>query len=256
MNSPKNVNHPNISGDPLDCNDYIRSRLSPQSSDELYLHLADLREGLKQVETSSNLKILDYGCGGSPYRSLFPNATYHRADYISLEGLDFQISEDASLPAVQDCTYDMLLSTQVLEHVRKPEKYLSEAIRVLKPGGALVLSTHGVFYDHACPYDFRRWTADGLDLILREEGFSSIKIFKLTTNTRAIFFLAENSFGGLFDSRKKQVGMALWLFNKWFWSRRKLRNTWADKNFENNRVVPSDQPGHPLYIALLAVAQK
>ena len=256
MNSPKTANHPKISGDPLDCNDYIRSRLSPQPSDELYLHLADLREGLKKLSSKQNLKVLDYGCGGSPYKSLFPNSVYHRADYVELEGLDFKISEDAKLPNVPDNTYDIVLSTQVLEHVRRPEDYLQEARRILKPGGKLILTTHGVFYDHACPYDFRRWTADGLSLILDDAGFSEREISKLTTNTRAIFFLAENAFSGLVESRMTKAGIALWLFREWFWSNRELRNRFCDKYFSNNMVVSSETSGHPLYIALMAVAVK
>jgi SAM-dependent methyltransferase len=256
MNSSKTANHPTISGDPLDCNDYIRSRLSPQPSDELYLHLADLCEGLKKISTNQNLKVLDYGCGGSPYRSLFPNSVYHRADYIDLEGLDFKIAENANLHDVPDDSYDIVLSTQVLEHVRRPEDYLQEARRILKPGGKLILTTHGVFYDHACPYDFRRWTADGLSVILDDAGFSKCEISKLTTNTRAIFFLAENAFSGLVESRLTKAGIALWLFREWFWSNRELRNRYCDKCFSKNKVVPAEVPGHPLYIALLAVAVK
>lgn len=256
MNSSKTANYPTISGDPLDCNDYIRSRLSPQPSDELYLHLADLYKGLIKHSSKENLKVLDYGCGGSPYRSLFPQSTYHRADYINLDGLDYRIAEDASLPEVRDDTYDIVLSTQVLEHVRRPEDYLREARRVLKPGGKLVLTTHGVFYDHACPYDFRRWTADGLSLILDDAGFSKCEISKFTTNTRAIFFLAENAFSGLVESRMTKAGIALWLFREWFWSNREFRNRYCDKNFSKNMVVPAGVSGHPLYIALMAVAFK
>jgi SAM-dependent methyltransferase len=250
------LRQPYISGDPLDSGTYLRSRLMPEPGDELYLHLGDLRAALGSVATDGEVRVLDYGCGGSPYRSLFPRATYHRADYIEMDGLDYRIAEDASLADVRDDTYDLVLSTQVLEHVRRPEDYLQEARRILKPGGKLILTTHGVFYDHACPYDFRRWTADGLSLILDDAGFLKCEISKLTTNTRAIFFLAENAFSGLVESRLTKTGIALWLFREWFWSNRMLRNRYCDKYFSKNKVVPAGVPGHPLYIALLAVAVK
>ena len=250
------LRQPCITGDPLDSGAYLRSRLMPEPGDELYLHLCDLRAALGSVATDGELRILDYGCGGSPYKSLFPNSVYHRADYVELEGLDFKISEDAKLPNVPDNSYDLVLSTQVLEHVRRPEDYLQEAKRILKPGGKLILTTHGVFYDHACPYDFRRWTADGLSLILDDAGFSEREISKLTTNTRAIFFLAENAFSGLVESRMTKAGIALWLFREWFWSNRELRNRFCDKHFSNCMVVPSETHSHPLYIALMAVAVK
>ena len=32
--------------------------------------------------------MLDYGCGGSPYRSLFATDTYHRADLEGSENVD------------------------------------------------------------------------------------------------------------------------------------------------------------------------
>jgi len=250
------LRQPCITGDPLDSGTYLRSRLMPEPGDELYLHLGDLRAALGSVATDGEVRVLDYGCGGSPYKSLFPNSVYHRADYVELEGLDFKISEDAKLPNVPDNSYDLVLSTQVLEHVRRPEDYLQEARRILKPGGKLILTTHGVFYDHACPYDFRRWTADGLSLILDDAGFSKCEISKLTTNTRAIFFLAENAFSGLVESRLTKAGIALWLFREWFWCNRELRNRYCDKCFSKNKVVPAEVPGHPLYIALLAVAVK
>jgi len=250
------LRQPCITGDPLDSGTYLRSRLMPEPGDELYLHLGDLRAALGSVATDGEVRILDYGCGGSPYRSLFPRAIYHRADYIEMDGLDYRIAEDASLADIRDDTYDLVLSTQVLEHVRRPEDYLQEARRILKPGGKLILTTHGVFYDHACPYDFRRWTADGLSLILDDAGFSKCEISKLTTNTRAIFFLAENAFSGLVESRFTKAGIALWLFREWFWSNRELRNRYCDKCFSKNKVVPAGVRGHPLYIALMAVAVK
>ena len=240
----------------LDADEYIRHRMDPKKHDELYIHLADLRIALDKVATEKAVNIMDYGCGGSPYRSLFPNAVYHRADYTDMPGLDFKINEDARLDTVPDDFYDIVLSTQVLEHVRRPEDYLAEAKRVLKVGGKLILTTHGVFYDHACPYDFRRWTADGLELILQDAGFSHIELDKISTNTRAVFLLAENGFNYLIDSRRTKFGFALWLFRSWFWSKRAARNAWSDKKFSENRVVDHKVPGHPLYITLMAVATK
>lgn len=250
------ASHPTMPRDLIDAETYVRSRLRPQPEDELYLHLADLKEALDAFSSIDEIKVLDYGCGGSPYRSLFPKAIYHRADYMEMKGLDYRIAEDATLPDVQKDTYDIVLSTQVLEHVRRPEDYLREARRVLRPDGKLILTTHGIFYDHPCPYDFRRWTADGLRLILQDAGFAKSEIWKLTTNKRALFLLADNSFGDLHDSRKTKIGLSLWLFKKWFWSCRRQRNIWADKMFAKNKVVPESQVGHPLYIALLAVAYK
>jgi SAM-dependent methyltransferase len=40
----------------------------------------------------------------------------------------------------EDNIYDYVVMGQLLEHLEEPEKYLKEAVRVLKPGGILALS--------------------------------------------------------------------------------------------------------------------
>lgn len=165
---------------------YLRQRLEPRPGDPLYLHLSDLRRALAEFGTSEPIGVLDYGCGGSPYRSLFPCAQYHRADFIEVDGLNFRTDPDGRLPDAPCGHYDLVLSTQVLEHVETPRTYLAEVFRVLKPGGQLLLTTHGVFPDHGCPYDFWRWTTDGLRLELERAGFEVVKQYRLTAGPRAV----------------------------------------------------------------------
>jgi len=141
--------------------EYIRARIAPLPGDPFYLHLRDLLDAIRGYSSSEPLCILDYGAGLSPYRSLFPNARYLRADVTDADGVEYVISDDGRISA-QSEVFDLVLSTQVLEHVAAPLTYLSECFRVLKKGGRLLLSTHGMYEDHGCPYDFQRWTADGL----------------------------------------------------------------------------------------------
>lgn len=175
--------------DTLSTADYLRQRLEPRAGDPVFLHLLDLRDALHPFSSNAALNILDYGCGGSPYRGYFPNAIYHRADHPSTSDIDFPIADDSRLPNLSDCSYDLVLSTQVLEHVPQVQVYLSEAHRLLKPGGHLLLSTHGTFQDHACPHDFWRWTAEGLQVELERAGFIVNKAVRLTCGLRAGVFL-------------------------------------------------------------------
>jgi SAM-dependent methyltransferase len=70
-----------------------------------------------------------------------------------------------------DASADIVVSFQVLEHVRDLDTYFAEARRVLRPGGALVLSTHGVWLYHPHPEDHRRWTREGLVGDIERFGF-------------------------------------------------------------------------------------
>jgi SAM-dependent methyltransferase len=117
-------------------------------------------------------KLLDFGCGNKPYQALFSTKFREHvgADFAGNPHADLSIGPNGEL-AVEDQSFDCVLSTQVLEHVETPRAYLAEAHRVLKPGGALVLSTHGVWRYHPDPGDYWRWTIDGLQLEIYHGGF-------------------------------------------------------------------------------------
>jgi SAM-dependent methyltransferase len=61
-----------------------------------------------------------------------------------------------------DACADLVVSFQVLEHVRLPERFLAECRRILRPGGILLLTTHGTYPFHPDPLDLHRWTGEGL----------------------------------------------------------------------------------------------
>ncbi|MBI4343124.1 MAG: class I SAM-dependent methyltransferase [Candidatus Omnitrophica bacterium] len=61
-----------------------------------------------------------------------------------------------------EASVDVVLSLQVLEHAEDVERYLLEAQRILKPGGLLWLTTHGMWPYHPTPDDYHRWTLTGL----------------------------------------------------------------------------------------------
>src|ERR1051326_4363472 len=171
--------------------EYLRERIEPRPGDPYYLHLSDLLLGIRASIPSDIDKVLDFGCGGSPYRKLFNARTYHRADLKGLPSLDFDFAEDSRIMAASE-DYDCVLSSQVLEHVLSPGDYLAECYRVLKPGGKLILSTHGLFEDHSAPVDYWRWTASGLSKLVDMIGFNVTALKKLTTGPRAAVFFAES----------------------------------------------------------------
>ncbi|HXG29188.1 MAG TPA: class I SAM-dependent methyltransferase [Nevskiales bacterium] len=121
-------------------------------------------------------RVLDYGCGGQPYRSLLPDGCeYVGADIAGNERAQIVINADGTLP-VAEASYDLVLSTQVLEHVDDPSVYLEECRRILRPGGRLLLTTHGLMFYHPYPQDLWRWTADGLRLAVQRAGLQVVGV--------------------------------------------------------------------------------
>lgn len=235
---------------------YLRERIDPRPGDPLYLHLSDLMLALsKGAATDARLDLLDYGSGGSPYRPLFPNAAYLRADLPGAAGADFEIGSDGRIGA-NPGRFDLILSTQVLEHVPDAAAYLRNCFELLRPGGKLVLSTHGMFEDHACPHDYRRWTADGLKRDVAAAGFRVASAFKLTTGGRALAFLLRTKLQLLAAQPRDGFGILFRAVHRILRWKSVAFDAWCDRRFSRFRCADSDETGHTIYIALLLVAHK
>lgn len=127
------------------------------------------------LELPSGGRVLDYGCADVPYRHFFPgDADFVAADLPGNPHATLLLNADATVP-VEDASFDVVLSTQVLEHVADPALYLSECFRVLRPGGQLLLSTHGTFVYHPDPIDYWRWTCAGLRHVVGRAGFEIVR---------------------------------------------------------------------------------
>ena len=116
--------------------------------------------------------LLDYGCGVMPYIKAFElsGAKIVGVDIGKNEYANLRVGDKDFLPFSND-SFDYLLGIQVLEHIPIPDFYLSEAYRVLKRGGKMFLTTHGVWPYHPTPIDYHRWTKQGLIFELENSGF-------------------------------------------------------------------------------------
>jgi SAM-dependent methyltransferase len=131
----------------------------------------------------SDGKVIDVGCGGQPYRPLFPpcveyvgidiadanaNFGYDTSDTIYFDG--GQWPEQAS-------DADLVLCTEVLEHVPNPAKFLERAYGALRPGGCLVGTVPFAARWHFVPHDYWRFTPSGLKQLLEDAGFENVQVW-------------------------------------------------------------------------------
>ena len=124
---------------------------------------------------------LDIGAQNGPYAALFP----HRVGLDIAPGRGVQVIGDAQALGIGSASVDAVLCTEVLEHLPEPQRAVDEMFRVLRPGGALVLTTRFLFPIHDAPHDYFRYTKYGLRHLLRR-----FEIVELQEETDAVGSLA------------------------------------------------------------------
>jgi SAM-dependent methyltransferase len=161
-------------------------RRHPEYGQRDYLSLSSLARDLTAAVDSAfpgrtDLRVLDIGCGEKPY---LPLVAHRAASYRGLDSEPGPYVDDVggaeSLP-YEDGSFDLVLCTQVLEHVFEPDTVVREIHRVLAPSGLALVSTHGVHVFHPDPpeeeQDFWRWTHAGLRLLFdRIAPWSSVEV--------------------------------------------------------------------------------
>jgi SAM-dependent methyltransferase len=132
---------------------------------------------------ASDKKTLDLGSGGDPYGygQYFQNRVTVDIDPLRKP----EIVADAHHLPFREGEFDVVLSIEMLEHVKNPFQVAAEIKRVLKPGGLLLLTTRFVYPLHDAPHDYFRFTKYGL-----KELFGDLEIIELTAEAALFTSLA------------------------------------------------------------------
>ena len=138
---------------------------------------------LSAVLPSLRGTVLDVGCGAQPFRSLVnPQATYLGIDTDAAKAhFGYEMPNTTYFSGdvwpVADCSVNVVLCTETLEHVLETRRFLAEAARCLAPGGMLLLTVPFAARWHFIPYDYWRFTPSSLNHLLTAAGFHSVRVY-------------------------------------------------------------------------------
>lgn len=250
-----NYPDPENLGQKLGADGYLQARLAPPFSDIDHIILQDVLKTVRRFAEGASGELLDFGSGGSPYRGLFKGVSKYRAADISPgSGIDFIIDADGRID-LPDGSFDVVLSTQVLEHVPDPVGYLREAWRLLRPGGRMLVTTHGLFIEHGCPYDFRRWTPAGLVREGKLAGFEVVDSWKLSAGARGAIQMLHYSIRAIRVPEHPSLDKIVGVFRRLHRGLGiRLGNRFASK-FESLGQTSGDHPGE-LFIGVAMELRK
>jgi ubiquinone/menaquinone biosynthesis C-methylase UbiE len=140
------------------------------------------------------LKIIDVGAGECQYKKHCGHLEYVSQDFNQYtgkgDGVGFQtgnwdvsridiVSDILNIP-VDDQSFDIVLCTEVLEHVPDPISALKEMTRILRNGGTLIVTSPFCSLTHFAPYHY----CDGFNKYFYEFHLNDLnyEILELSTN--------------------------------------------------------------------------
>ena len=158
-----------------------------------YLTRNRLLSGISRHAPRLTGRLLDFGCGSKPYRSLF-----EVDEYI---GLDFEnpghphaneqvdVFYDGKCIPFGDANFDSVFSSEVFEHVFNLPEVLRELNRVLKMDGLILVTCPFAISEHEVPNDFARYSSYGLRYLLSEHGLEMVSQEKTGNSVETVFQL-------------------------------------------------------------------
>lgn len=149
-----------------------------------------------------NVVALNLGSGNSDFGDDLLNV-----DILPYQNVDI-ICDIENIP-FKDNSVDYIINIAVLEHVPNPQKVIAEINRILKPGGKIYCFIPFMQPFHASPYDFQRYTYEGM-----KHQFREFKILKLKPvgPTSGMLWVLQEWFALFFSFGIKPLHTFLYLF--------------------------------------------
>jgi SAM-dependent methyltransferase len=122
---------------------------------------------------TAGMKVLEIGPDGFPssYRKIVADETisWETLDIYASDKLTYPSTAEYSFPIPAD-TYDIVLSGQVIEHVKKIWVWTKEVARVCKPGGRVITINPVSWIFHEHPVDCWRIYPEGMKALYEDAG--------------------------------------------------------------------------------------
>lgn len=125
-------------------------------------------------------RVLDAGAGETRHAGAFRRQRYVAVDLgVGDPGWDYSrldcVADLAALP-FRDASFRACLNIVTLEHVAEPQRVAAELLRILEPGGRLLLIVPAAWEIHQAPHDYYRYTRHGVEYLVRAAGGRVVRI--------------------------------------------------------------------------------
>lgn len=137
--------------------------------------------------------LFDLGAGYQPFKELYGPFQVVAADFNYFPEIDIVCDLDRKLP-FKDSVADIVIHSNVLEHLPYPIDFTRECYRILKKGGTLLATVPFIHPSHMRPFDFHRYTDIGLHTLLEDAGFTNIEITPLGTPFDVLYHMSHKFF--------------------------------------------------------------
>jgi SAM-dependent methyltransferase len=141
----------------------------PSTVDYVRKFVQEIAESIPPGKT-----VIDAGAGECQYKTLFAHTHYIAVDLcVGDSTWDWsQVDVKAALHDIPlpDNIADVILCTEVLEHVSNPAEVVRELARLLKPGGQLFITVPFSAREHQTPFDYFRFTQFGVRYLCEQAG--------------------------------------------------------------------------------------
>lgn len=185
-----------------------------------YFIRRDLYNNIKLLSPFLSGRMIDFGCGRKPYKSLFSNVKEYIGVDIKVSGhehleggrLQVDVFYDGKTIPFANEYFDSMLCSEVFEHIFNLDEILLEINRVLKKDALALITVPFVWDEHEAPYDFGRYTSFGIKYLLSKNGFEIVTLKKSGHFTVVVWQLWILYCYYLIQSKRKIITYILYIF--------------------------------------------